>query len=83
MVWMIYGDHMITGDEFGPNFLTFALRLRENPEKNLKQETSPTGDRTRARCMRSNDVQSSAIVVVVCYLTMVIYYSKVRDRRHP
>ena len=33
MVWMIYGGHMITEDECGPNYLTFVLRLRENPEK--------------------------------------------------
>ena len=32
MIGMIYFDH-ITGDEYGPNFLTFVLRLRENPEK--------------------------------------------------
>ena len=37
MIWMKYGGHMITGDECGPNFLTFVLRLRENPGKNLNQ----------------------------------------------
>ena len=31
IVWMIYVCRMITGDEYGPNFLTFVLRLRENP----------------------------------------------------
>ena len=53
---MIYDGHMITGDECGPNFLTFVLRLRENTGKNLNQEIDPIGDRTRTRCMRSNDV---------------------------
>ena len=33
-----------------------VLRLRENPGKNLNQEIDPTGHRTRARCVRSNDV---------------------------
>ena len=47
---MIYDAHMITEDEYGPNLLTFVLRLREYPEKNLNQEIDPTGDRTRARC---------------------------------
>ena len=28
----------------------------ENPGKNLNQEIDPTGDRTRARCVRGNDV---------------------------
>ena len=41
---------MITRDECGPNFVAFVLRLRENPGKNLNQETDPT------RCVRSNDV---------------------------
>ena len=44
---MIYDGYMITGDEYGPNFLTFVLRLRENPGKSLNQEIDPTGDRTR------------------------------------
>ena len=29
----IYDGHMIPGDEYGPNFLTFVLLLRENPGK--------------------------------------------------
>ena len=37
---------MITGNECGPNFLTFVLQLWENPEKNLNQEIDQTGDRT-------------------------------------
>ena len=44
---MIYDGHVITGDECGPNFLTFVLQLRESPEKNLNQQTDPTGERTR------------------------------------
>ena len=56
MVRMIYDVHMITGDECGPNFLTFILRLRENPGKNLNQENDPTGDRTPARWMKGNDI---------------------------
>ena len=42
----IYDGHMITGDECGLNFLTFVLRLWENPGKtqpgNLpNQESNP------------------------------------------
>ena len=59
---------MITGDECGPNFLTFVLRLREIPGKNLNQEIDPTGDLTRARCARSNDVT----VVVVLYKKKIL-----------
>ena len=40
---------MITGDECGSNFLTFVLRLRGNPGKNLNQEIYPIGNRTRVR----------------------------------
>ena len=58
MVWMIYNGHMITGDECDPNFLTFVLWLSEKPGKNLNLVFYPTGDRTRARCVRSNDVTS-------------------------
>ena len=47
---------MITEDEYGPNFVIFVLPLRENPGKNRNQKIDPTGDRTRARCVRSNDV---------------------------
>ena len=42
-VWMIYDGNMITEDECGPNFLTFVLRLRENPGKNLNHKIDPTG----------------------------------------
>ena len=38
------------------NVLTFVLQLRKTPEKNLNQETDPTGDRPRTRCVRGNDV---------------------------
>ena len=54
--WMMHDGHMITGDECSSNFLTFVLRPRENPGKNPNQEIHPTGDRTRARCVRSNNV---------------------------
>ena len=33
MVWIIYDGHVITGDDCDPNFLTFVLRLKENPGK--------------------------------------------------
>ena len=49
-------DYMITGDERGANFLTFVLRQRENPGKYLNQDIDSPGDRTWARCVRSNDV---------------------------
>ena len=38
-----YDGQMVPGDKCGLNFLTFALHLRENPGKNLNQETDPTG----------------------------------------
>ena len=47
---------MVSGNKCGLNFLTFVLQLRENPGKNLNQETDPTGIWTRARSMRGNDV---------------------------
>ena len=28
--WMIYNGHMITGDQCGPNYLTFVLQLTDN-----------------------------------------------------
>ena len=37
-----YDGQMVSGDKYGLNFLTFVLQLRENPEKNLNQETDPT-----------------------------------------
>ena len=40
---------MITGNECGPNFLTFVLRLRG---ENLNQETDPTGDCIQVHCVR-------------------------------
>ena len=54
--WMICDGYMITGDECGPNFLTFVLRLRKNPGKNLKQKIDMTGDRTQIRGLRTNVV---------------------------
>ena len=45
---MIYDGQMITEDECGPNFLTFVLRLRENPgKKNSSRKL--TRPRTEAR----------------------------------
>ena len=35
VVWMIYDDHMIPGDECGLNFLTFDLHLRKTLGKAL------------------------------------------------
>ena len=45
MVWMLYDSHMITGDEYGPNFLTFILTVEGKPR-----------NRTQTRCMRGKDV---------------------------
>ena len=56
MVWMIHDGHLITGDESGPNFLTFVLWFREIFRKNFNQEIDLTGDRTQAHCVRSNNV---------------------------
>ena len=47
---------MMSGDKHALNFLTFVLQLRENPGKNLNQETDPTGIWTRARWMRDNNI---------------------------
>ena len=55
MVWIIYGGHMIPGDECGLNFIISALQFK-NPGINLKQEIDSIGDRTRTRCVRSNEV---------------------------
>ena len=43
MVWKIHDVHMITGDEYGPNFLTFLLRLRENPAKTSTRKLTRPG----------------------------------------
>ena len=53
---MIYGGHMITGDECGPSFLTCVFRLSEKPRKNLNREIDPTGIEPWARWVRGNDV---------------------------
>ena len=42
MVWMIYG-HIITGDECGPNFLTFILWLRKSPGKPSTRKLTQPG----------------------------------------
>ena len=55
---------MITGEECGPNFLTFVLRLRENPGRNLNPKTDPIEDGTRDRCVRGNDVTPRPIIAV-------------------
>ena len=41
-----------------PEFHGICLTVEENPGRNLNQEIDPMGDRTRARCLRSNDVTS-------------------------
>ena len=51
MVLDYYDGQMITGDECGPNLLTFVLLL-----KKLNLRIDPTADRTRAPCVRGNDV---------------------------
>ena len=40
---MIYDGHMKTGNECDPNFLTFVLRLRENPGKPSLRKLTRTG----------------------------------------
>ena len=56
MVLDDYDGQMIPEEEYDLNFQTFVLRMREHHEKNLNQETNPTGDRTQVRLMRGNDV---------------------------
>ena len=43
MVWMINDGDLITEDECGPNFLTFVLRLRENPGKTSTRKFTRPG----------------------------------------
>ena len=47
-----YVGQVMPGDDCGPNFLTFE----ETPRKKLNQKIDPTGNRTRARCIRNNNV---------------------------
>ena len=56
MVLDDYDGQIVSGDNCGLNFLTFILQLKENPGKNLNQETDPIGIWTRARWMRGNSV---------------------------
>ena len=42
---------MIFGDFGGLELPDICLTSEEKPRKNLTQETFPTGDRTRARCV--------------------------------
>ena len=58
-----YDGQMIPGVEFGQNFLTFVLELRKNTE-NPKPEIDPTGHRTRAHCVRGNDVTPRPIFML-------------------
>ena len=39
-----------------PKFPDICLMVEGKPQENLKQETIPTGDRTRTRYVRDNDV---------------------------
>ena len=39
-----------------PKFPDICLTVEGKPQKNLNQEIDPAGDRTRARCMKSNYV---------------------------
>ena len=55
MIWVIYDGYIRTGSEYGPNFLTFVLRLRENPGKTSIRKLTQIGDRTRTRCVTGND----------------------------
>ena len=49
---------MIPEDECDRNFLTFVLQLRKNSRKNFNKEIYSIGDRTSARCVRDNDINS-------------------------
>ena len=42
----LYYGHMITGDECGPDFLTFVLRMRENPGKTSTRKLTRPGIET-------------------------------------
>ena len=50
---MINGGHLIPGNEISLNYLKFEGKLQEK----LNQETDPTGNRTRVRWLRRNDVR--------------------------
>ena len=47
---------MISGDWWGLRFPDIFLQLRKKPGKTSIRKTDPTGDRTRARWVRGNDV---------------------------
>ena len=47
---------MIFGDLGGLKLPDICLTGEEKLGKTLNQEIDPTGDRTRARCVRGNDV---------------------------
>ena len=55
-----YEGQVIPGEECG---LIFVLQMRKTPE-NLNQDTNPTGDRTRARCVSGNDVTTRPLAMV-------------------
>ena len=82
MVWMIYDGNMITGDECGQNFLTFVLWLGENPGRNFNQESDPTGDRTRARCVEVTmlPLDHSGGPIIIGKYFVCVEGSKIRRR---
>ena len=50
---MITTAKWYSGTLGGLKFPDICLTGEENPEKNLTQDTFPTGDRTQARCVTS------------------------------
>ena len=57
MLQMKYGGHMITGDECGPNVLTFAYGWGKIPWKISTRKLTRPGSNS-GRCVRGNDVTS-------------------------
>ena len=64
-IWRLYDNR----GRMWPKFSDICVTVEGNPRKNLNQETEPTGDRTRARCVRSNDVNPRSQRWFCTYLT--------------
>ena len=58
-----YDGQMIFGDLVGLKLPDIRLIGEEKPQENLTQETCPTGDRTRARCVTSAHLTTCATAV--------------------
>ena len=75
---------MIFGDLGGLKIPYICFTVEGKPRKNLNQETDPTGDGTRTRSVRSNDVTPrpphwSHIIAIVPINKSLVYDYDSRD----